>query len=374
MLREDGERFLPWMADPVVNYEHLHRYRAVADLVAGRRVIDLASGEGYGSALLGEAAASVIGVELDHAAVVHASVTYRAPRLRFVEGSIAEVPLRGQRFDVVVCFEALEHVEEQDALCAEAARLLVAGGLFVVSTPNREVYSEGPGGFQNPFHVRELDLEEFATLLRRHFAQVRLFGQRVYPVSAIFPLGEPVSGAREYVIAREPGAAAFRFADAARKAPRYFIALASNGPIAAGPGPGGFLLDASEQLFEVQRRSEGAVAELERHLATREGQVVEVERELQRLARHIGTLEADIAAQRPHIQDLERQLRAAGETIAALEADRAALEAQRAALQARQAALEAHQAAMEATRTWRLHLRLERARVRARRLLGRGAG
>ena len=381
MLREDGERFLPWMADPVVNYEHLHRYRAVTDLVAGRRVIDLASGEGYGSALLGEAAASVIGVDLDHAAVVHASVTYRAPRLRFVEGSIAEVPLRGQRFDVVVCFEALEHVEEQDALCAEAARLLVAGGLFVVSTPNREVYSEGAGGFQNPFHVRELDLGEFATLLRRHFAEVRLFGQRVYPVSAIFPLGEPVSGAREYVIAREPGAATFRFADPARKAPRYFIAVASNGSIGAAPGPRGYLLDASEQLFEAQRRSEGAVVELERHLATREGQVVEVERELQRLARHIGTLEADAAAQRPHIEDLERQLRAAGETIAALEARRAALEAHQAALEAHQAdmeahraALEAHQAAMEATRTWRLHLRLERARARARRLLGRGAG
>jgi len=359
MLPEDGERFLPWMADPVVNYEHLHRYRAVADLAAGRRVVDLASGEGYGSALLGEAAASVIGVERDHAAVVHASATYRAPRLRFVEGSVAEVPLRGECFDVVVCFEALEHVEEQDALCAEAARLLVAGGLFVVSTPNREVYSE-EAGFQNPFHVRELDLEEFATLLRRHFAQVRVFGQRVYPVSAIFPLGEPVSGAREYVIAREPGAATFRFADAARKAPRYFIALASNGPIAAAPGPGGFLLDASEQLFEAQRRSEGAVVELERHLATREAQVVEVERELQRLARHIGTLEADVAAQRLHAQDLEGQLRAASETVATLEAHRSALEA--------------HQAAMEATRTWRLHLRLERARARARRLLGRGAG
>ncbi len=368
MLREDGERFLPWMADPVVNYEHLHRYRAVADLVAGRRVVDLASGEGYGSALLSERAASVVGVELDHAAASHAARTYRAPQLRFVEGSVAQVPLRGQRFDVVVCFEALEHVQEQDELCAEAARLLVPGGLFVVSTPNREVYTEATG-FQNPFHVKELDRSEFATLLRRHFAHVRLLGQRVYPVSAIFPLDEPVSGAREYVIAREPGAAAFRNADASRKEARYFLGVASSGPIVEALGLETFLVDASEQLFEEQRRAEGAVAELRRHLATREAQVVEVERELQGLAGHIGTLERDVAARDAQIRELHRQLSVAGETIRALEA---ALEETRTTLEARVQALEATQRAMESTRTWRLHLRLERVRARARRLLGPG--
>jgi O-antigen biosynthesis protein len=366
MLREDGERFLPWMADPVVNYEHLHRYRAVADLVAGRRVVDLASGEGYGSALLSNRATSVVGVELDHTAASHAARTYQEARLRFVEGSIAQVPLRGQRFEVVVCFEALEHVQEQAELCAEAARLLVPGGLFVVSTPNREAYSEATG-FQNPFHVKELDRDEFTALLRQHFAHVRLFGQRVYPVSAIFPLDEAVSRAREYVVAREPGAAAFRSADASRKTARYFIAVASSDPIGAESGLETFLLDASEQLFEEQRRSEGAEAELRRHLATREAQVVEVERELHRLAQHIGTLEGDVAARHAQIQELERHLSVAGETIRSLEATRTTLEA-------RVQTLEATQRAMEATRTWRLHLRLERARARVRRLLGAGGG
>jgi SAM-dependent methyltransferase len=350
MLREDGERFLPWMADPVVNYEHLHRYRAVAELAAGRRVLDLASGEGYGSALLSTIASSVMGVERDHAAAVHAAVTYRSARLRFVEGSIVQVPVGGQRFDLVVCFEALEHVNEQEELCAEAARLLIPGGLFVVSTPNREVYSEA-SGYENPFHVKELDLGEFSALLRRHFTQVRLFGQHVYPVSAIFALGEPVSRAREYVIAREPGDAVFRFGDATRKVPRYFIAIASNGPVVPEPGLGSFLVDASEQLFEEQRRAEGAVVELRKHLAAREAQVVEVEGELRRLADHLttleaqlATLEAQLAAGRLQAQELDGRLRTCGETIAA----------------------------MEATRTWRLHLRLEHARARARGLLGRG--
>ena len=282
MLREDGERFLPWMAEPIVNYEHLHRYRAAARLAVGRRVIDLASGEGYGTALLSEGATSAVGVDRDHAAVSHAAATYGSARIRFVQGSIAEVPMRGRRFDVVACFEALEHVEEQEALCAEAARLLVPGGLFVVSTPNREVYSEDARGFQNPFHVRELDLDEFSALLRRHFAEVLLFGQRVYPVSALFPLREPVSAAQEYVIAREPGAAAFRFAGATQKQPRYFIAIASDRPLGAAVDRASFLVDASEQLFEEQRRSEGAVAELQRHLATREAQVIELEQELKR--------------------------------------------------------------------------------------------
>ena len=243
--------------------------------------------------------------------------------------------------------------------------------------------------------MKELDRDEFTALLRRHFAHVRLFGQRVYPVSAIFPLDEAVSTAREYVIAREPGAAAFRSADASRKTARYFIAIASSDPIAGESGLETFLLDASEQLFEEQRRSEGAEAELRRHLASREAQVLEVERELQRLAQHIGTLEGDVAARHAQIQELqgdlaarqaqiqelqgdvaarhvqiqelERHLSVAGETIRALEA---ALEVTRTTLEARVQTLEATQRAMEATRTWRLHLRLERARARARRLLG----
>src|SRR5262252_4685238 len=120
MLPEDGERFLPTMADPVIHYEHLHRYRVAAELATGRHALDLASGEGYGSALLGGRARSVLGVDRDHAAVSHARSMYGGPTVRFVQGSIDAVCAKGGQFGLVVCFEALEHVAEQEEVCREA--------------------------------------------------------------------------------------------------------------------------------------------------------------------------------------------------------------------------------------------------------------
>ena len=66
-----GERFLPACTGEIA-YEHWHRYAFARRFVAGKRVLDAACGEGYGSALLGEAAASVVGVDIDAAMLARA--------------------------------------------------------------------------------------------------------------------------------------------------------------------------------------------------------------------------------------------------------------------------------------------------------------
>lgn len=372
MLSEDGERFLPWMADPVINYEHLHRYRAARDLADGRRVLDLASGEGYGSALLAAAASSVVGLDLDPLAVAHAAATYRGPGLAFVQGSITETPFRAAQFDLVVCFEALEHVAEHDRLCGEAARVLKPGGWFVVSTPNRAVYSEA-AGYRNPFHVKELDLDEFQALLRRHFAHARVFGQHIYPVSSIFGLGDVPGGpGREYVAAREPGGARYAFTSPGRKAPRYLIGIASSAELPADSGLASFLVDASEQLFEQQRRSEGAVVELTRHLEGRERQVRDLEGRLveaqdalgrevtarRETADRASELERHLLARAAQAEELDEMLRERGRHVQEL-ADTGE-------------ALRATIAGMEATFAWRVHRKVVAALARIRGLRKRG--
>ena len=40
-------------------------------------------------------------------------------------------------FDVVMCFEAIEHIEEHDRLLSAVKRLLKEYGVFIVSTPNK---------------------------------------------------------------------------------------------------------------------------------------------------------------------------------------------------------------------------------------------
>src|SRR5437867_9466292 len=100
-----GERFLPSCTGEIA-YEHWHRYAFARQFAVGKRVLDAACGEGYGTALRGAVAASAMGVDIDRTSVAHASVHYGdSERVRFVEGSCAELPLSDGSFDVVVSFE-----------------------------------------------------------------------------------------------------------------------------------------------------------------------------------------------------------------------------------------------------------------------------
>src|SRR5687767_5651358 len=164
MLQWTGERFLPWLrgAGAAIHYEHLQRYEWARHLVRGKRVLDLGCGEGYGAFLLARDAREVVGVDIDADTIVHARNRYGSLRrkLTFIEGALTEVPADQRTFDVVVCFEALEHITEHDRMFAEVRRVLAEGGVLVVSTPNRRAYSDQTG-HSNPFHFRELYFDDF---------------------------------------------------------------------------------------------------------------------------------------------------------------------------------------------------------------------
>src|SRR6202158_4675765 len=88
-----GERFVPGCAGEIA-YEHWHRYAFARRFAAGKRVLDAACGEGYGSALLGAVAESVVGVDIDASAIAHAGERYgEGDRVRFIAGSCAAPPL-----------------------------------------------------------------------------------------------------------------------------------------------------------------------------------------------------------------------------------------------------------------------------------------
>src|SRR5688572_10613696 len=188
MLEWTGERFVPWAKEAAVAYEHLHRYIWASSLVKDKRVLDLASGEGYGADLLARHASSVCGVDIAEDVIRHAAEKYTRPNLQFLKGSITRVPLsENHSFDVIVCFEAIEHIKDHDELLQEIKRLLKPSGLCLVSTPNKEIYSGGQEP-PNPFHVKELNFEEFNSLLNRYFSSVSYLGQHVHPVSSMWPL------------------------------------------------------------------------------------------------------------------------------------------------------------------------------------------
>ena len=247
-LEWTGERFLPWIEEALVAYEHLHRYAIASRLVAGKRVLDVGSGEGYGTALLAQTASLAVGIDVDLATVEHAASKYSRDNLEFVAASAIQLPF-DTLFDVVVCFETLEHVENQEGLLAEVRRLLKADGIFIVSTPDKRSYSDQPH-FDNPFHTHELYFEEFQQLLGRHFSKTSFLGQRVYPTSNIWPVeGPDGSDLAEYRVDRS--SSEFRLTESTGPDPLYYIALASNaGMVSASRS---VLIDVSDAYFDQVR-------------------------------------------------------------------------------------------------------------------------
>ena len=230
MLEWTGERYLPFVDPGIcgaeIHYEHLHRYAFAAQFVKGKKVLDFASGEGYGSYILSKEAESVIGIEIDEKTVKHASSKYIRDNLEFIQGSILKVPIEGEKmFDAIICFEALEHVKEHEDLMKEVKRLLMDDGVLIVSTPNKKAYSDDINN-KNPFHEKELYFDEFKELLKSNFNYVYFFGQRVYAGSHLWSLTQVNEISEEYVIEKSDNG--FSITDYEKKEPMYFIAVVSD--------------------------------------------------------------------------------------------------------------------------------------------------
>jgi SAM-dependent methyltransferase len=124
-------------------------------------------------------------VDIAADAIDHAAEHYARPNLRFAVGSVTGLPLTDASVDLVVSFETIEHLREQEQMLAEFRRVLAADGILVISSPNRPVYNEG-GGVENHFHVRELDRAELAALLAPAFPRQTWYAQRVVAQSALW--------------------------------------------------------------------------------------------------------------------------------------------------------------------------------------------
>jgi GT2 family glycosyltransferase/SAM-dependent methyltransferase/glycosyltransferase involved in cell wall biosynthesis len=226
-----GERCVPWAPDVQVVYEHLHRYLWASQIVGGRRVLDLGSGEGYGSAILAETAAHVIGLDVDDRAIEHSRLNYVGEgNLGFRVGSATDLSeFADGSFDAVVAFEVIEHVRDHDRMVAELGRVLVADGVLILSTPERRTYSELPG-YENPFHVRELTLEELRALLGREFANTAVWAQHVVTGSVMAAIDPAVpssdgSASSQFFVERSGD----EWSRASAPIPVYVVAVASNG-------------------------------------------------------------------------------------------------------------------------------------------------
>lgn len=222
-MEEVPERFVPArMRGGLIEAEHLARYWWASQLASGRRVLDAGCGVGYGAALLHEAgAASTDGIDIS-AVTVDAARANVPDEVTLHVGDVTMLPFPDGAFDLVVCFEVIEHVPLRDAVLAELARVLAPGGVLALSSPNRDQYPPG-----NPHHVSEYTSEELRDALASRFREVAVHRQQAWTASAILDdaafaadeLGEPLALTSAKVSARMPGQET------------YSVALAGDGPL-----------------------------------------------------------------------------------------------------------------------------------------------
>ena len=369
-----GERYVPTLDWPEISYEHWHRYLYASRFVAGKDVLDVACGEGYGCDLLARHASNVVGVDLSPEAVAHAGAAYARPNLRFLEGPADALPFEGEAlFDVVTSFETIEHIpaEAQEAFLAEVRRVLRPGGLLLISSPNKLEYTDKIDR-HNDFHLREYYLEEFLDFVRARFAHVLPLGQRVYPVSYVWPAGgsedadEPAPEERQIEF-RDGRFAPVEGDD--RKSCMYVIAACSDAPI--DPAPGSLLVDLSgraiayrdERMEALKADSEEAQAHLEGLVQDGLEAVADLNRRLVELlgqwndrGDEIDTQKAFIAAKEQEIVSLQAWAADRTQAIATLEswvADRdQALRWRDAKIEDTEAALTASLEDAQAVRGW----------------------
>ncbi|HLP12580.1 MAG TPA: class I SAM-dependent methyltransferase [Flavobacteriales bacterium] len=156
--------------------EHLHRYAMACELAKNKVVLDIASGEGYGSNLLASVASHVTGVDISVEAVKHASEKYTKKNIVFKQGSATKIPLENASVDIVTSFETIEHLVEHDVMLEEFKRVLKPGGILIISSPDKKYYTDMPS-HENEFHLKELYENDFRELLGKNFAHCAFFNQ-----------------------------------------------------------------------------------------------------------------------------------------------------------------------------------------------------
>ena len=168
-----GERIHPGMVGEQVFREHEARYVFASKFVDGKRVLDVACGLGIGTqSLLRAGAQTCVGLDVDQLAVAYAKSAYE--NCVFAQCDATSLCLADDAVDVVVSFETIEHLRDHVSFLRECKRVLRPGGILICSTPNRVLSRWGE---PNPFHLQELELEEFDYLLRRSFPEITLYSQ-----------------------------------------------------------------------------------------------------------------------------------------------------------------------------------------------------
>jgi len=325
-LEHTGERFLPWTIDDdyMTGYEHIHRYLFATRYADGKRILDIACGEGYGTTMLAQSARLVVGADIHHPALRHAQRYYNAANIAFVEVDAQCLCFGAKSFDLVVSFETLEHFRAQEAFITAVRSMLTDDGILIISTPNAQVYNQG-SSHHNPFHERELSQQEFRNLLQGHFSYVHMLGQVISVGSLITPTNREgflknSTSLDAIAMKVDPSELPYSLSVSNSGLARYNVAICSNREVTVPPGS--IMLDRDHSILgNLQRyRVEAARLSTENAQITLHARDVGKEncalrQTIEQQMEHIDAVSEQIEASVAHEYDLRELLTSVNEQL-----------------------------------------------------------
>lgn len=163
--------------DQLLFYRCLKAYDFAKPFVAGKRVLEIGCGTGYGLEYFNQSYAHYVGMDIDVELLRGLGGRYLngASSVSFLAADIAHAPLQAHSFEVILSFQVIEHMNDAVGFLREAARVLRPGGHLLITTPNRAIRLLPFQKPWNPEHVHEYSYRGFRRLLRRVFQDVRLY-------------------------------------------------------------------------------------------------------------------------------------------------------------------------------------------------------
>jgi len=184
-LNFTGEYFIPGKSGDRIEADHIERYRFACRYAKGKAVLDIACGVGYSGPLLIKAGAvSYEGVDINEKLIEYAKKTYGSDLINYSVGDICTFN-NNKMYDLLTCFETIEHINNYETALKNLHRLLKVGGTLLISSPNRTVTSPYCNTLtdkpSNEFHTQEFIPGELLSILNKNGFSAdssNLYGQR----------------------------------------------------------------------------------------------------------------------------------------------------------------------------------------------------
>lgn len=161
-------------------YRHFATYRFVVPKIREKNVLDIGCSDGYGSYVLAKYAKKCVAIDIDRITIKCAKEKYTSSNLRFISMNALDISWK-KRFDVVIAFQVIEHIQEENSFLEKIKQSLKKNGVAIFSTPNRRLRLDDGQAPWNPYHVREYSAKDLHTLLIKQFHSVSILGLHATP-------------------------------------------------------------------------------------------------------------------------------------------------------------------------------------------------